>query len=318
MIHPDSSIAVVCGGISTEREVSLRSGKAVYQALLEGGCTNLTLFDFTGDNLTELLELHPAAAFLALHGVGGEDGCIQGALELAGIPYTGPGVMCSAVCMNKVYTKQVLAANGLPTAPFAAYWDYEARDRAALQQALLDTIGLPMVLKSPCQGSSIGVYLIHREEEIAPAVEEIFKLGNQLLAEQFLHGVELTLPVIGNDEITVLPDIEITSEREFYDYKAKYTQGLCHHIIPSRISEADREKVREIGAQVYRKLNCRGLSRIDFILDRERGPMVIEVNTLPGMTAMSLVPDSARAMGISFDKLCLKLLELAVEEHGKG
>ena len=313
----DINIAVVYGGISTEREVSLNSGKAVYDALRNYGYKNVRLFDFKGNNVYELVKDNPDIAFLALHGRGGEDGCIQGALELAGIPYTGPGVACSAICMNKVFAKQVLSAASIPTAKYMEFRKSDFEDIDELIEQMVNGIALPMVLKSPCQGSSIGVYIVKSIDEIKTAVTSIFELGDQLLAEEYLEGTEITLPIIGNEDITILPDIEITSEREFYDYQAKYTQGLCHHIIPSRISEEDRTEIRELGKKVYKELNCRGLSRIDFIIDKNKGPMVIEINTLPGMTAMSLVPDAARAIGISFEELTSQLIQLGLQEHCK-
>ena len=309
----DKRIAVVCGGVSTEREVSLRSGEAVYNALCRYGFENVILFDLKQDNIMQLLAEKPDICFLALHGKGGEDGCIQGLLELAQIPYTGPGVEASAVCMNKILTKQVLEAAGLPTAKFAVLQKEDAGDLEQVADMLVEKVGLPMVVKSPCQGSSIGVIMVKERAEMPEAIREIFSLGDRLLAEQFLRGTEITLPILGNEEVTVLPDIEITSEREFYDYTAKYTSGLCHHIVPARISEADRKKAQEIGRKAYKVLGCRGLSRIDFIIDEKQGPMVIEVNTLPGMTEMSLFPDSARAAGISFENLVAKIVELGLE-----
>lgn len=305
-------IAVVCGGVSTEREVSLRSGGAVYDALCRYGFENVILFDLQQDNIMQLLAEKPDICFLALHGKGGEDGCIQGLLELAQIPYTGPGVEASAVCMNKILTKQVLEAAGLPTAKFAVLQKEDCNDLAQVADMLVEKIGLPMVLKSPCQGSSIGVIMVKERAEMPEAIREIFSLGDRLLAEQFLRGTEITLPILGNEEIAVLPDIEITSEREFYDYTAKYTSGLCHHIVPARISEEDRKKAQDIGRKAYKVLGCRGLSRIDFIIDEKQGPMVIEVNTLPGMTEMSLFPDSARAAGISFEELSARIVTLGL------
>jgi D-alanine-D-alanine ligase len=306
----DKTITVVCGGTSTEREVSLRSGRAVYDALRAGGHTNVTLFDLTADNISDLLSSKTDIVFLALHGKGGEDGCIQGALELCGIPYTGPGVASSAVCMDKILTKQVLVAAGIPTAKFVVKRQDECKDVAAVTDELIGAVGLPMVLKSPCQGSSIGVVIVKRPEDMPEAIEEIFTYGDRLLAEEFLDGTEITVPILGNDRLTVLPDIEITSEREFYDYRAKYTSGLCHHIIPSRINESERAEAVAISQQAYRVLNCCGLSRVDLIVDKDKGPMVIEVNTLPGMTEMSLFPDAARAAGMSFEELILQILDL--------
>lgn len=302
-------ILVICGGISTEREVSLRSGKAIYDALIRKGYNNAELFDLKRDNISEILEKKPDIAFLGLHGKGGEDGSIQGLLELAGIPYTGPGVATSAVCMDKILTKRVLANAGLPTAKFEVYRKEECTNLNFIIDDLVERIGLPMVLKSPCQGSSIGVVLVKSKEVMADAIAEVFKYGEHLLAEQFVDGPELTLPIMGNEELTVLPVIEITSEREFYDYTAKYTNGLCHHIIPANIDKTTEEQVIEYGKQAYKVLDCKCLSRIDFIVDKTNGPMIIEVNTLPGMTDMSLFPDAARYMGIGYDELVEKFLD---------
>lgn len=304
---------VVCGGISTEREVSLRSGKAIHEALLKKGYHNATLFDLTRSNMSEIIQKKPDVVFLGLHGKGGEDGCIQGMLELAGIPYTGPGVTCSAICMNKIFTKRVLENAGLPTAKFAVYNVEEIKGNAGIPQELISKIGLPMVLKSPCQGSSIGVVMVKTEEEINSAIEEVLKYGDYILAEQFVNGTEITLPIMGNEKLTTLPVIEITSEREFYDYTAKYTTGLCHHIIPANIDKKTEHQVIEIGTKAYKVLNCCGLSRVDFIVDPIKGPMIIEVNTLPGMTDMSLFPDAARYVGISYADLVEEILQYGME-----
>ena len=309
------NILVVCGGVSTERGVSLRSGNAVYNALLRKGYNNAKLFDLTQDNIAEILQIHPNIVFLALHGKGGEDGCIQGMLELAGIPYTGPGVCSSAVCMNKITTKQILDNAGLPTAKFAVYRKEECSNINDIANQLIEKIGLPMVLKSPCQGSSIGVVMVKNKETMQDAIEEVFRYGDHLLAEEFVNGTEITLPIMGNEELTVLPVIEITSEREFYDYTAKYTSGLCHHIIPACIDSKTEQEVIEIGKRAYKELNCCGLSRIDFIVDKVKGPMIIEVNTLPGMTDMSLFPDAARYVGISYEELVEKILEYGLTAH---
>ena len=311
MKQKDLNIVVIYGGVSSEREVSLRSGKAVFEALIRRGYHNTRLFDLTDKNLSELFTIPMDVAYLALHGWGGEDGRIQGVLDLMGVPYTGSSVESSAICMNKSRTKEILQFWGLPTPKFCKFYRSEWESFSLLREKLLENFTLPMVLKSPSQGSSVGVFIIKEETEILHAIEEIFALGDDLLAETFVEGIELTLPVLGNDELTVLPVIEITSENEFYDYEAKYTAGMCHHIIPARISENVTEKINEIGKEVYRVLGCRGLARIDFILDQTGEPMIIEVNTLPGMTEMSLFPDSARHIGISFEELTERIVLLA-------
>ena len=309
-ITKNSKIVVVCGGFSSEREISLRSGNAVYNALLKNGYANTILFDLNRENAGQIIEIRPDIVFIALHGKGGEDGCIQGLLELAGIPYTGPGVGASAVCMNKIFTKQVLNDAGLPTAKFFVLRKEECKDYEEKSRFLIDKIGLPMVLKSPCQGSSIGVVIVKDANEMVSAMQEVFKYGEHLLAEQFVDGTEITLPIMGNEELTVLPVIEITSERDFYDYTSKYTPGLCHHIIPACIDAKTEKQVVEIGKKAYHILNCCGLARIDFIVDKVHGPMIIEVNTSPGMTDMSLFPDAARYVGISYEELVEKILLL--------
>lgn len=304
----DRNILVVCGGFSSEREVSLKSGQAILEALQSRGYHNLALFDLKRDNAQEIIRIRPDMVFIALHGKGGEDGSIQGLLEFAGIPYTGSGICTSAVCMDKTVTKRILSSVGLPTAKFLVY------DRSALNNLentaneIIDSLKLPVVLKSPCEGSSIGVFIVKDEVELKKAIEDVYKYGDALLAEQYLEGVEVTLPIMGNDDLTALPIIEIVSERDFYDFTAKYTAGLCHHIIPACINGDEEKEVEKIGKQAYRLFNCRGYARVDFIIDKNKGPMIIEINTLPGMTSMSLFPDAARYVGISFDELVEKIL----------
>lgn len=315
MNRKDLKVVIVYGGFSSEREVSLCSGAAVCDALRRGGYQNVSLFDLNRNNLSELLATPMDVAFLALHGEGGEDGKIQGALELIGVPYTGSAVEASANCMNKIRTKEILSHAGLPTPRFVTLyrWDCENAWNQRAEE-LIERIGLPMVLKAPSQGSSVGVYIVKDSESLISMMKEVFSFGDELLAEEFMEGMELTLPILGNCELTVLPAIEITSENEFYDYEAKYTQGMCHHILPARISDAVKKEIEEIGQKAYRAMGCRGLARIDFMLNSQGAPMVIEINTLPGMTEMSLFPDSAREAGISFEELTDRIVALALEQ----
>lgn len=315
MSQKNLKIVVIYGGISSEREVSLRSGKAVYDALVGAGYTDVTLFDLTRQSISQLANTPMDVAYLALHGKGGEDGCVQGLLELMGVAYTGPCVEASANCINKIRTKELLVAAGLPTPRFLKLSRDDSADREKVVEQIEKVLGLPVVIKSPYEGSSIGVYIAKSREHLSLCVDETFKLGEYLLAEEYVDGVELTLPILGNNDLTVLPAVEITSENEFYDFDSKYTAGKCHHIIPARISDEALSRVNDIGKKAYKFLGCTGLSRIDMILDKTKGPMIIEVNTLPGMTEMSLFPDSARYVGISFSELVERIIDYAIESH---
>ena len=290
----------------------MRSGRAIFEALLRLGYEQATLFDLTRNNIGELLAMPMDFVFLALHGQGGEDGCIQGMLELAGIPYSGSGVEASATCMNKIHTKMILKNHDLPTPTFLVKHRSECSNRSNIQEELIATLGLPLVLKAPYQGSRIGVVIVRSEAELSAGIDEVFSYGDLLLAEAFMDGKELTLPILGGEELMVLPLVEITSERDFYDYQAKYTAGLFHHIIPAEITAEKREWIAELGRRAYRVLRCRGLIRIDFMLDGRGEPTIIEVNTIPGMTETSLVPDSARSMGISFDELVDQMVSISI------
>lgn len=312
MQNKDIKVLVLMGGVSTEREVSLRSGAAVANALKEAGYTVQTL-DINRENVFEITKIKPDVAFLALHGEKGEDGCIQGLLEWMRIPYTGPGVASSAVCMDKNLTKKILKQSGIITPDFMEYESHEKKSLESLKEDVKCNLGFPVVVKSPCQGSSIGVVMVNKEEQFIPAVEECLKYGDKVLFEQFIDGTEVTVPIMGNNDLTVLPIIEIESENEFYDYESKYTQGMCRHIIPARIDEKIWVDVEEMAKKAYRAAQCKGLSRVDFIIDKSGNPNVIEINTLPGMTQMSLFPDSARYAGIDFPALVDKIVKYALE-----
>lgn len=306
-------VLVLMGGISTEREISLKSGTAVAKALADAGYIVETL-DIKQDNVSEIAKINPDVVYLALHGKGGEDGCIQGMLEWMGIPYTGPGVSASAVCMDKALTKKILVQSGIPTPKSAEYRKDQCSNINSLAEELIEQLGLPMVLKAPCQGSSIGVVIVRDKDSIAGAVEEVFKYDDTLLAEQFVSGVEISVPVIGNENPEVLPIIEIVPVSEFYDFHSKYTPGMSSHIIPARISKSAEDNVNRLAAEAYIKTGCKGVSRIDFIVDENDNPFVIEINTIPGMTETSLVPDSAKYAGLKFSELVDKIVKLALEK----
>lgn len=306
-------VVVICGGTSTEREVSLRSGHAVYNGLKKAGFSNVSLFELNNDNVRELLSIDLDLAFLALHGKDGEDGRIQSFLELAGIPYTGPGVQASVLCMNKLLTKAILKNSKIPTADYIVFSKDDLNQYDFVEKRIIDCIGLPAVVKAPSQGSSIGISIVKSKDDIKGALLDSFKYDDMIMVEKFVDGIEVTIPILGNEELKILPIIEIVSEHDFYDYTAKYTSGLCHHIIPARLSKHEVENVQKIGKAAYKALGCTGVSRVDFIVDKIEGPKVVEVNTIPGMTEMSLVPDSAKAVNISFEELVSCIVELGVK-----
>jgi D-alanine-D-alanine ligase len=307
-------IGVLMGGRSSEREISLRTGDAVYKALIAKGYHAVKIdvgFDIAERIRGEGVEL----AFLALHGKYGEDGTIQGLLEMLDIPYTGSGVLASALAMDKIAAKKMMLYEGLPTPLFKAISRYKAHAVGLedISNMLLKEMGLPLVVKAPTQGSSIGITFVKHKDELIAALELAFKYDSAALVEQFIEGVELTASVLGNDDPVVLPLIEIISSTGVYDYEAKYTVGMSDHIIPPRIPLEQQDKIKYMALQTYQAIGCRGLARIDFILDRECNPYVLEVNTLPGMTATSLFPDAARAAGIEFQDLTDQIVRLAIE-----
>lgn len=306
-----TKVLVLMGGISTEREVSLVSGKAVAEALAKKDYEVATL-DITQDSIGEIQRINPDVVFIALHGKGGEDGCIQGMLEWMGYPYTGPGVAASAICMDKILTKKILVNKNIKTPEFMEF-DSVEESSEKIKEEILKKFKFPVVLKASCQGSSIGVSIVNSHDALEKEIIEIKKYGDSLLVEEFIKGTEVTVPIIGNNELTALPVIEITSENEFYDYQSKYTQGMCQHIIPARIDGATYKETEKIALDAYKALGCKGLSRVDIIINEENVPYVIEVNTIPGMTSMSLFPDSARYAGIEFPELLDIIVKLALE-----
>ena len=304
-------IVVVMGGPSTEAEVSRRSGTAILEALKAKGYN------------AEGLELNPATfandikasgaefVFNALHGKFGEDGIIQGTLEMMGIPYTGSGVMAAAVTMDKVATKRFFMAEGIPTTKAHTYFRYEFKKRD-LTGEILQEFSVPVVVKASSQGSSIGVVIVEKAEELEAALSEAFKYDREVLVEEFIKGRELTVAVWGNEEKQeALPIIEITTVTGRYDYVTKYKVGASTHIIPAPLPEEVTKKVKEIAIRAFAVCGCSGMARVDFMLGEDNQPYVIEVNTIPGMTETSLVPDAGRAAGIEFPELCARILAMA-------
>ncbi|MFZ9678951.1 MAG: D-alanine--D-alanine ligase [Quisquiliibacterium sp.] len=298
-------VAVLFGGRSAEREISIRSGSGVLAALQRQG-VDAHPFDPAERALDELRRDRFSRAFIALHGRYGEDGTVQGALELLGIPYTGSGVMASAIAMDKVFTKRVWITHGLPTPKF------EVVRRGDTLESLPGILGLPLILKPPHEGSTIGVSKVEDPARLAEAFELAARFDDTVLAEQFIAGAELTVAILGKDETArALPVIEIRAPGGQYDYHNKYfgqeTQYLCPAPLPPQVALA----VQQASVQAYRALGCEGWARVDLMLDAAQRPWLLEINTSPGMTDHSLVPMAALAQGISYDELVLSVLAAA-------
>ncbi|GAC1531725.1 MAG: D-alanine--D-alanine ligase [Ramlibacter sp.] len=307
-------VAVLMGGKSAEREVSLMSGAGVLKALQARG-VNAHAFDPAQRDLSELKRKGFKRCFIALHGRFGEDGTVQGALELLGIPYTGSGVMASSVSIDKVMTKRIWIAEGVPTPR------YQLLHRGAytreIVRAIPDDLGLPLIVKPAREGSSIGVAKVQGYSQMQDAVDAAAALDSDVLCEQFVAGDEVTCPVLGTgDEARALPVIRIVAPEGNYDYQNKYFTDDTQYLVPCGLPAGEEEAIQELVLKAYRVLGCRGWGRIDVMIDgKTRQPSLLEINTSPGMTGHSLVPMSARAAGIGYEDLCLQLLASASLDH---
>jgi D-alanine-D-alanine ligase len=305
-------LALLSGGVSTEREVSLNSGNQVFEAL-DKDKYEITRYDPKFD-LARLVNDAPRidAAMVILHGPFGEDGTVQGLLDLLDIPYQGAGVLGSAAAMNKLTAKQLYEGSKIPTPGYLAFG---LTDKIDLPE-VVQTLGLPVVVKPACAGSSVGMTIVKEEEALDAAIRKGFDHDDTLILERYIKGIELTCGVIGNQEIEALPVIEIIpgDTHEFFDYEAKYVAGETEEICPARIDEATTKKVQELAAAAHKALFLKGYSRTDMIL-RDGDLFVLETNTIPGMTATSLFPQSAQVGGYTFTSLLDRLIELAIEEN---
>ncbi len=303
-------VAVLLGGASAEREVSLMSGTGVLQALQRQGI-DAHAFDPAERDLAELKGEGFARCFIALHGRHGEDGTVQGALELLGIPYTGSGVMASAIGMDKVMTKRVWSALGLPT-PRSITLDAQQQTRERLR-TVPDDIGLPLIVKAPHEGSSIGVIKVAGYSEMQGAVAEAMKYDSVVLIEEFISGDELTCPILGTGEVArALPVVKIVAPEGKYDYQNKYFTDDVKYLVPSGLPAAEEQEVQRLAVAAFQAIGCRGWARADFMVRAgDRKPYLLEINTSPGMTSHSLVPKSAAAAGIGYEALCVEILSLA-------
>jgi D-alanine-D-alanine ligase len=293
-------VGVLMGGLSREREISLKTGKAVTKALTTKGYETCSI-DVGKDIAEVLVKKKIDCAFLALHGRFGEDGTIQGMLELMRIPYTGSGVLASALAMHKIMAKRLFVYEKIPTPPF----EMLRRDDLAKGAVRQASLPLPVVVKPAREGSTLGVTIVTKGEEFLPAVKEAARFDDEILIEAFIQGREITVGIL---EDIPLPIVEIVPKSGFYNYQAKYTKGETEYILPARIPREKYLYAQEISLQSYHALGCSGVARVDLMTDQEGNPFVIDVNTMPGMTDTSLLPKAANYVGIAFEDLVERIL----------
>jgi len=306
VISKDAKIAVLCGGMSSEKEVSMRSGKGCFEALKRLGFKNAELV-VVDENIAQTLKNGKFdVAYNALHGKFGEDGCIQGVLEILKIPYTGCGVMASAVCMNKEYTKRMLSV--VPEIPLIK--SVFVRKGEDVFEKTKD-LKYPLITKPVSEGSSFGMTKVNTKDDLASAYAEASKFNNDVLIEEYLVGIGTTVGVLERDGVPFATEIlELRPKNEWYDYEAKYTKGMTEFILPAQISPEMTKKVKELAVKAYETVGCSGVSRVDFLIV-EDVPYILEINTSPGMTETSDLPAQSEVMGIDYDNLVLLILQSA-------
>ncbi|MBP9643861.1 MAG: D-alanine--D-alanine ligase [Budvicia sp.] len=298
-------VAVLLGGTSAEREVSLKSGAAVLAGLREAG-VDAHPIDPKSYAVTQLKADGYNKVFIALHGRGGEDGTLQGVLEFLNLPYTGSGVMASALTMDKLRTKLLWQGSNLAVSPYIALnCDQLAQFNA---EAVIQRLGLPLIVKPSNEGSSVGMSKVNAAEELLPALQEAFKHDTCVLVEKWLSGPEFTVAILGDE---VLPSIRIQPAGVFYDYQAKYLSDETEYFCPSGLSDEQEAQIRALALSAYQAVGCQGWGRVDVMMDSDGQFYLLEVNTAPGMTTHSLVPMAARQSGLSFSQLVVKILALA-------
>ena len=301
-------IGVLAGGISSEREISLKTGKNIFESLKRSEYDALFI-DMKEDFMDKVRSID--IAFLALHGRYGEDGTVQGLLELLKIPYTGSGVLSSAVVLDKILSKKIFLSEDIPTPPFIELdLNYSVLDIDSLKRDIIKKTGYPLVVKPNSGGSTIGISTVYDESQLKDGILMAAEYDKKVLLEKYIKGRELTAGIIGLQTV-MLPVIEIEPESGFFDFESKYTSDLTRYIVPADIDIKTAENIMEISVNCHRTLGCSGISRVDFILDSNNTPYVLEINTMPGMTSTSLVPKAANAAGISFDFLVEIILDSA-------
>lgn len=302
----DKKIGIFMGGTSAEREISLKSGKAIYQAL-QGLGYSVVAID-VGHDICRVLEKERVdIAFLALHGGHGENGSMQGMLEVLGIPYTGSGVLSSALAMDKEASKKVFLYHEIPVPPFVVVPD----ELPHIHNLLTINFSLPLVVKPVAEGSSVGVSIVRDDEEVRPAFEKAIDYGSRVILEQYVEGKEVHIGILNGN---VLGGVEVRPSLEFYNYEAKYTSGLTEYILPPDIDDDVYERAKEVALAAHNALGCHGATRVDLMIDGKGHPYVLEVNTIPGMTETSLLPKIAGSAGLSFSELIKEILRGAIEE----
>ena len=306
-------VAVLAGGWSDEREISLSSGRACEKALREAGFTSVELLDVSGEDfVSKLVHGHYDVAFVAMHGHYGEDGCIQGLLEIMHIPYTFSHVLASAMGTAKDIAKRIYRSVDIPTPLSVEVKSDEVMTKEA-QSEIVEQLGLPLFVKPSTNGSSYGITRVTDIDQLEGAISLATESGDVALVEQCIEGMEITVPVLGNENPEALPVVEIVTGSDFYDLKVKYEPAELHHVIPARLSPEAYQKAQEYAVRAHQALGCKGVSRSDFIVTDDDVPYILETNTIPGMTESSLLPDSARHAGIEFPQLCRKIVELALD-----
>jgi len=302
-------VAVLMGGRSAEREVSLNTGEQVAAALKQRGFDVACIDTGDADFISRIVDVGADVAFICLHGRFGEDGTVQGLLELMDLPYVGSGVLASALAMNKVMSKRIYESVGLATPAYVAI----TRGSGFDVDAISGLLGSKTVVKPADEGSSVGMTIVSDPAALAQAIEFAFRFDPLVLVERFESGAEVTVGVIGNHDPIALPTLEIVPQNEFYDYESKYVPGMSSHIIPARVSDVARIECQRLAIEAHKALGCIGMSRSDTIVTPDGEVFLLETNTIPGMTATSLLPDAAAAAGILFPDLCARLVSLALE-----
>jgi D-alanine-D-alanine ligase len=301
------TIGVLMGGYSSEREISLKSGLAVVESLRKVGCSVVPI-DINvreRDRIKDvLMSANLGVGFIALHGALGEDGTIQSILEELRIPYTGSGVAASVCAFNKVATQRILKEHRLPVPEFCV-----VHKDAVDIDSIVRAIGtFPVVVKPACEGSSIGVTLARQKEDLSVALTEAFRYGKEAIVERFIPGRELTVGIMDRE---ALPIVEIKPQKQFFDFEAKYQKGMTEYIVPAPLAPELAREIQSIGLQAHQAVGCEVYSRVDFRLDPDNRPFILEINTIPGFTETSLFPKAARQAGMEFTDVCLRLIKLA-------